>query len=69
MSENSQTIVVVLGIVAGIVFGVVVTLASALDALVVLGTGMVGGGVAWVVHGILSGRLDFGAAWRALFRR
>ncbi|GIV60489.1 MAG: hypothetical protein KatS3mg043_1578 [Rhodothermaceae bacterium] len=58
-----------IGLVTGLVFGVLVLLGLLLEGLFVLLCGLLGAGIAWVLHGTLTGRLDFGAAWRALRRQ
>ena len=59
---------VVLGGLGGVVFGVVAVTLGALAAFGVLLAGIVGCGLGFVVHGVIVGRYDAGAAWRA-FRR
>jgi len=57
------------GLIVGVVFGLVLLLASPWGALLVLVSGLVGAGLGGAVFSIASGRVDVRGAWQALLRR
>ncbi len=58
--------VALFGFILGALFGVAVLLGLVFESLFVLFSAGMGGGLAWLLHGLLSGRLHPGQAWRAL---
>ena len=68
-ADLTKLIIIVAGLILGIVFGVVLLLSGGWGALLVTAMGLVGAAIAWLIHAIATGRLDFAAAWNALLRR
>ena len=68
-SENLAALVVLVGLFLGVVVGAFAVYFGPFGALTVLGAGAVGVGLVWVVFSVATGRIDLGAAWRALLWR
>ena len=66
-TPSSRTALLI-GLAAGLAFGVLVLLGLLLEGLFVLLCGLVGAALGRMIHGARTGTLDFGAAWRALRR-
>ena len=67
--DLTKLIIIITGLLLGVVFGVVLLLSGGWGALLVTALGLIGAGLAWLVHALVTGRLDFSAAWNALLRR
>ena len=65
-APSSTRSFVLTGLLVGSALGILFLINMVLEGLFVFLCGIIGAGIAWIGHGIFTGRLDFGAAWRAL---
>ena len=64
--QFTESRVLLLGLLLGMAFGVLLLLGLLLEGMLVAMMGLIGAGLAWMGHGMLTGRFAFRAAWRAL---